>query len=321
MDVKTDQHDYSVSLIRFVAMYSIVACHIFQYFDQELAYWLNTGVQLFLFISGWLYATKKIDKPIIFLKRTLEKLLFDYYIFLLIIIPVYFLFAPQEISIIQAVKLFLLRPRVYGLNHLWFMIYIVICYFLIPEIYIIANRFCNNMSREIALLVILCLFSSGIEFVVGIESAWINCFLIGYFMNRLVGLYSVKCLYLLMSILPLVALTNFYRISELGKNETVIAYSKVFLAVFIFLFLYILSKRIFVFLGGGRECVIRILKWTDQYSYDVYLVHHIFIIGPFSVFNAIKNIFLSLVIALGTVHLCAIWLNQLSNRIRLLIRN
>lgn len=248
MQEKTVQHDYSISLIRLVAMYSIVACHVFQYFDHELAYWLNTGVQLFLFISGWLYATKKIDKPILFLKRTLTKLLSDYYIFLLIIIPVYFLFAPQEIGVIQTIKLFLLRPRVYGLNHLWFMIYIVICYLLLPGIYKIANKFCDSISKEIVLLLILCLAFCGVEIVVGIESAWINCFLIGYFMNRLVRLYNVRYLYLLISISPLMALTNFYRISGSVENETVIAYSKVFLAVFLFLFLYVLTKQM---IGGG----------------------------------------------------------------------
>ena len=298
-------------------MYSIVACHVFQYFDHKLAYWLNTGVQLFLFISGWLYATKKIDKPVTFLKRTLTKLLSDYYIFLLIIIPLYFLFAPQEIGVIQAVKLFLLRPQVYGLNHLWFMIYIVICYFLLPGIYKIANKFCDSMNKEIAALLILCLTFCGVEIVVGIESAWINCFLIGYFMNRLVRLYNVKYLYLLISISPLMALTNYYRISGLVENETVIAYSKVFLAVFLFLILYGLTKQMIV--GGYSTNLVRILKWTDRYSYDVYLVHHIFIIGPFSVFDSIKNTLLSLVIVLCAVHICAIGLNHLKQVLLLYI--
>ena len=85
MDVKRiEKYDDRVSLIRFVAMYSIVACHIFQYFNHELAYWFNTGVQIFLFISGWLYAAKKVDNPILFMKKTLSKLFSDYYIFVTI---------------------------------------------------------------------------------------------------------------------------------------------------------------------------------------------------------------------------------------------
>lgn len=110
---------------------------------------------------------------------------------------------------------------------MWFMIYIVICYLLLPGIYKIANKFCDSISKEIVLL-LLCLAFCGVEIVVGIESAWINCFLIGYFMNRLVRLYNVKYLYLLISISPLMALTNYYWISGLVENETVIAYSKVF---------------------------------------------------------------------------------------------
>lgn len=272
-----------------------------------------------MFISGWLYATKKIDKPLSFLKRTLTKLLAEYYMFILLIIPVYFCFASEEISIVQMFKLFFLRPRVYGLNHLWFMIYIVICYLLLPEIYKLADKFCDSISKEIVMLLVWCLFFCGIEILMGLESAWINCFLIGYFMNRLVRLYNVKQLYLLICISPLMVLTNIYRISVntqsgLLKNESVIAYSKVFFAVFIFLVLYMISERMFI----GR--FVRILKWTDRYSYDVYLVHHIFIIGPFSVFGTIKNTFIALVFVLCAVYICAIGLNHITNMIKQFIK-
>lgn len=42
--------DYSVSLIRLVATVMIVTCHMMQYEDFVLAWWLNAGVQVFLFI-------------------------------------------------------------------------------------------------------------------------------------------------------------------------------------------------------------------------------------------------------------------------------
>lgn len=318
MDVKRiEKYDDRVSLIRFVAMYSIVACHIFQYFNHELAYWFNTGVQIFLFISGWLYAAKKVDNPILFMKKTLSKLFSDYYIFLLIVVPMYFIFAPKEIGIVQTVKLFLLRPQVFGLNHLWFMVYIVICYMLLPGIYKITNKFCDSIGKEIFLLMILCFASHCVGIVVGMESAWINCFLIGYFMNRLVRLYNVRLIYLLNFVSPLMLVTNLYRVSSGAENNIVIVYSKVFLAVFLFLLFYITTKQMF---DRGQRFT-RILRWTDRYSYDVYLVHHIFIIGPFSVFAIVNNKYFALLIILCVVHICAVGLNRLSYRIMLLLKN
>ena len=65
------QIDYSVSFARFVAMCLIVTCHIMQRDNFasningahiEWAFWLNVGVQMFLFLSGYLYGKKqKID--------------------------------------------------------------------------------------------------------------------------------------------------------------------------------------------------------------------------------------------------------------------
>ena len=41
-------------------------------------YWFNVGVQIFLFMSGWLYGKKKIDDPVSFIKKNSFKILKDY---------------------------------------------------------------------------------------------------------------------------------------------------------------------------------------------------------------------------------------------------
>ena len=45
--------DYKISVIRILAMLSIVVCHIFQAQNNQIAFWLNVGVQVFLFMSGY----------------------------------------------------------------------------------------------------------------------------------------------------------------------------------------------------------------------------------------------------------------------------
>ena len=51
--------ELSVSMIRLLAMLSIIACHFCQYYNSEWAWWLNVGVQVFFIISsGYLYGNK-----------------------------------------------------------------------------------------------------------------------------------------------------------------------------------------------------------------------------------------------------------------------
>ena len=65
--------DYSISIIRVLAMLAIVACHIFQSQDMSIAFWLNIGVQIFLFMSGFLYGKKTITNTSEWLKNNLRK--------------------------------------------------------------------------------------------------------------------------------------------------------------------------------------------------------------------------------------------------------
>ena len=58
--VVKSEKNYAISLLRFIAMIFIVICHFFQYYNLELAWWFNVGVQIFLCISGFLYGNKKI---------------------------------------------------------------------------------------------------------------------------------------------------------------------------------------------------------------------------------------------------------------------
>ena len=79
--ITKQRKNYSISLLRLIAMLFIVLCHFFQYYDVELAWWFNVGVQMFFCISGFLYANKKIDSAIDFITRNLQKILIPYFCF------------------------------------------------------------------------------------------------------------------------------------------------------------------------------------------------------------------------------------------------
>ncbi len=93
----THNRDYSISCARFIAMCFIIICHMMQRDDFasningahiSWAFWFNVGVQMFLFLSGYLYGGKDSIDTISFYKKNFPKLLIDYYIFIFIILVV-----------------------------------------------------------------------------------------------------------------------------------------------------------------------------------------------------------------------------------------
>ena len=59
---KNVNRDIRISIIRILATIGIVLCHILQEYGNPLANWLNVNVQIFLFMSGFLYGNKTINK-------------------------------------------------------------------------------------------------------------------------------------------------------------------------------------------------------------------------------------------------------------------
>ena len=94
----------SISYVRLIAMAMIVSCHFCQFYKNELAWWLNVGVQIFFILSGLLYSRKTIISPIDWLKKNLHKILIPYISFLIISIILYSFFAPLHLSISDIVK-------------------------------------------------------------------------------------------------------------------------------------------------------------------------------------------------------------------------
>lgn len=95
----------SISYIRLIAMFFIIICHFLQYYDNELAWWFNVGVQIFFIISGFLCGGKEINDPIAFIVRQFKKILIPYYTFLIPVSIVYMFFARKSITITSFINL------------------------------------------------------------------------------------------------------------------------------------------------------------------------------------------------------------------------
>ena len=302
--------DYKISFIRSLAFASIISCHILQGLGNPAAFWVNVGVQVFFFISGFLYGQKKIEDPKIFYKKRLLKILLptSLLVFLVFIIEGLILRA-------RSYNIFSLVGSLVGLggfsamaspilSNLWFVSYILLCYLMLPflqQIFIKNGEFKRNVKILIILMGIIQILSS--YHVISINPAWINNFIVAYFFGRYsndekrANVMSISFLILTLAMLPLAIILqeklNIWLPGQIQKHAYFfIDYGHVLLGCSIFIVLYRLLPKI------NRPWIAKILDLIDSYSFFIYLVHQIFILGGASLLFITKNSFINVTVIL-----------------------
>ena len=295
------QKNYSISLLRLIAMLFIVLCHFFQYYDVELAWWFNVGVQMFFCISGFLYANKKIDSAIDFIAGNLQKILIPYFCFLIPTIAIYFSFARDSSTVSSAVSALLTSGVIKGIGHLWFIPYILFCYLITPYLQALAEKM-RKTKWYVFCLIFFLLTVCGVIFSKVFSSYFsfnrIFCYLFGFFAavflqeykqiiyKRLVWALTVttillNCLRIYCKYIGHFSFKGFSMFEE---------YAHALLGISMVLFSLLVIKI---------EKKKPIFELSDKYSFYVYLVHQLFILSPFTLLTAtpymVLNWFLTII--------------------------
>ena len=186
----TNSESLALSIIRVFAMTLIVSCHIAQCYDLPIAFLLNIGVQIFFFMSGFLYGRLDITgSSFVFYKKRFLKVYLPYYIFLAVVIVVYAVFRLYKFNV-QQIFLYLLNLQWFstpidGLNHLWFLTVLMVGYLLTPWV---KRSFEKHPVWSILVFVACCV----VEFVLAKKfysfCAWVAL----YFVGMLFGHYYSK---------------------------------------------------------------------------------------------------------------------------------
>ena len=137
------QKDISIDFIRILACFFIVwnhtSGHMLGGWGNSLS-WANIGVQIFFFMSGFLYSKKEICDVGVWRKKNFLKILKPYWIYLVIIFPVIALLDPARLSWINIVAAYIGvqgfsdKFTIEGLGQHWYISYILLCYALTPLI-------------------------------------------------------------------------------------------------------------------------------------------------------------------------------------------
>ena len=299
--------DVSISIIRLISMILIISCHILQGLKLEAAFWVNVGVQMFFFISGFLYGTKDIDDVKSFYKKRFKRIIIPYIIILIIMLLMEYIVKNKsyavDVIIGNLLGLQSFFGRVKTLTHTWFISYIIICYAITP---IIQKVQLNNVKgiAFVRKLICICLFISILSYfkVTYIIAPWICNYIIGYFYSRYFKKYEHKSMKfniafviitLLLLIFRIIVQYNIINVSWpeiISNNITLIKqWSHVLLGCSICIILYkglsLLKLKYDI-----------VLKWNDKVSYCIYLVHQIFILYYFSLLKLTPNLALNIII-------------------------
>ena len=302
------ERDYKISIIRILAMLSIVLCHIFQAFNMNIAFWLNVGVQVFLFMSGFLYGNKTIENTWDWLKKQFKKIIIPYYIYIAIIILAYVILARNEItvanitSIIFQLQLIILAPR--GLGHFWFIPVILICYLITPLLQKIIKKEGKITVNQIAvlLLVIIGIESLFLQSVINIGLCNIICYILGYTVANMylknkkaqrVTCLGIVILAIIANVLKVFILPDEYNVLISSILKVIIFNSHILLGSAIFIVLFKLLSYIEKKLNPTIKTIIDNL---DKNSFYVYITHHTFILGPLAIINLTPYIWVNILL-------------------------
>lgn len=176
----------------------IMTCHIFQRegistdikgLHIEWAYWLNTGVPMFLFVSGYLYGMRDKIDTVHFLMHRYSRLLVNYYVFIFGMAALIIVSPRIGIRLYDFKNLLFLSDTVPGLEHLWFVPTILFCSSLVPVLLEIFNKIDNRSNLRFSVeSLLLLLLIHGIFLNLEktpFSSAWINSFAIGMVYARI----------------------------------------------------------------------------------------------------------------------------------------
>ena len=317
------KRDLSISFVRMLAMMFIVICHVMQYYDMELAWWFNVGVQIFLCISGYLYGRKRILDIRVFYRKNFVKILIDYEIVVFAAVAATVLFTDTVITVEEIAGAVLTVSTIAGGAHLWFIPTILMCYLLTPLYERIFSRAEQSHKLLVPAAVLLFVMNELVfrQMFSYFNAAWVNCYLIGFALRRfqqyrfwytgsawLLTLTGAVCISIQASVryLQLITLTDAWRPFYYPMCD----YGHVFLGVALFC-----SGRVLLRPFCNINLIQRILRLSDRYSYQIYLTHHFFILGPLSLMALTANSYVNVVLILLLTVLTAVLLQKTSAKI------
>lgn len=313
MDITGSQSN-AIDYLRVIAMFCIIACHVCQYYENKWAWVLNTGVQIFIVISGFLYGIRFVDDWVKWFKKRFCKLYIPFLLYILIVFPLYYIFKREYLKpyslLIYLLDLQGMLGGVKGLGHLWYMTAIAMCYLTTPFLQWVGTH-CKNQIILLLFIVLIALFD--FLYMAGLFYP-ICLYAISYYLAQ----REVKLIRIILLVIAVIAVLIVLRWNFLpfnlgfDKSLMMIVWRSLMGLLVFSAFLFFSS---FVEFGNNKGVAI-----MSKYSYHIYIVHHLPILLPFSILAWNVGIITKVILLGVTVIASCILLYKASEKICALVK-
>lgn len=305
----------AIVYIRTFAMLSIVICHFFQSLQMyKYSSIFNVGVQVFLFMSGYLYGHKFLSNFKVWYFKRWEKIVFPAFVFFICMLPLYFALSydflkwyhlPVYVLNLQGFKVITERLgaiSINGMQHLWFVTAILVAYLFTP----LLQRFRLSSQRSfIATILLMAVSFVFLPMRIVWVLEWCLIYAMGYYYaiiraNRLNGGGIITFYHSLLVIMFTISLLLLQQ-EDLLSN---FAWRNRLFHITFGLSLFVFSLSILSRLSSLR--VPNIMRILDKYSYWIFLVHFPIMIGPFSLSHITENVYVNILIMVSATFLSVI---------------
>ena len=324
--------DNTITVARTVGMVFIVLCHLFGYGPISSLSFLsevfNVGTSLFLFISGFLYGKKSIEKVPSWYFARYKRICFPMYIWVVIVF-IYRFFCVTHTA--EPIKYLLYALNLQGLpfvfnkleysvfsiidtDQLWFLTVIMLCYLIVPLLSKIKPWFTEKSTAVKALIIAAFLIlQSGLAFV-GININYFLIFTTGYFVSAIWKRKLSGGKFAIMSAICAAALAFRFLCAVYFQSGTaytgiIVPITQDIFAVWIYLAIFKISENLSKPFNSIAQS--KAMKYIDELSFYIYMTHFIFIAGSLRTLNITSSVALNILITLVLIIISAVILNLL----------
>lgn len=306
-------------------MILIFACHIVQehtnVYIQMSAQFLNVGVSIFIIISGYLYGRKEINEGYInWISKRAKKILIPMYILMMYLLIIN-LIKGNSLNIVNWIAyIFNLQGfeiYVHGAEHLWYLTIIMICYLITP----LLNKYKKIINKNSIVIgyvlglsiqvIISYYFSTQIGIYLTYIYLYIVAYYVGYKWNRVTSKIMMIISLSITAIICIVRIASKLLFDNtVLYNVLIVGYTQAMIAFCIFLIFNCIFKN-------SKEN--KIIKFLDSISFNIYLVHYMYIVGPIRLMGITKSFSINVIITITITLVTAYVLKAIVDTLNIII--
>lgn len=313
----SESESIAIKYIRVGSMLAIVICHVLNAYANRWAYVFNIGVQVFLILSGYLYGKKIIPNWKLWSVGRVKRVYVPMFVFLIVVLPFYLIFHREgflwgayalNFLNLQGIPFATGGETVQGIRHLWFITAIMFAYLVTP----VLQKY-RRYSDWLFPLLLACVAISYFAFPGGVLflASWVYLYAIGYLYVNLKKTRAYDVGFVLVEIVLVVYMVfNFNLVTQYYNpvNRAFHDMTGIFIVVVGVMFMSHLKLK----------TVPKIVDVFDKYSFHIFLVHYIFVVGPFSMAHITPYVFvnvMSIIVATIVATFLFVKLSDLANKL------